>query len=68
MPIARWYILERLLNEHETGATRYRLKCHADNSKRSSGELGITRSSASRVSSVAVPGVLRVMIFAAWES
>jgi hypothetical protein len=30
MPIARWYILERLLNEHETGATRYRLKCHAD--------------------------------------
>jgi hypothetical protein len=30
MPIARRYILERLLNERETGATRNRLKCHAD--------------------------------------
>jgi hypothetical protein len=30
MPIARRYILERLLNERETSATRNRLKCHAD--------------------------------------
>jgi hypothetical protein len=30
MPLARRYILERLLNERETGATRNRLKCHSD--------------------------------------